>query len=104
MPEVVRKSLHTVPTYCTYIIMCTCTANNCARNDYYQWSPSDNLINNECILGEKEVFERKVANHQCRNGGEYERDISRTTCPCSREDYEWYAALHVIFVCTFTKW
>ena len=66
-----------------------CTATDCTKEDYYKWSPSDNLIDNECILGEKETFERKIANHLCRNGGEYERDINRTVCPCSREDYEW---------------
>lgn len=65
-------------------------AKHCTKEDYYKWSPSDSLIDNECTLGEKEIFERKIADHLCLNGGEYERVINRTICPCSREDYEWY--------------
>ena len=77
------------------IIFYMCTANKCTKEDYYKWSPSDNLIDNECILGEKETFERKIANHSCLNGGEYERVINKAVCPCSREDYEWYVFVHV---------
>ena len=66
------------------------TAEKCTADDYYVWSPSENLANHECILGERETFERKVANLLCLNGGEYERFINRTICPCSREDFEWY--------------
>ena len=76
-----------IQLYHTFNIL---VANDCTSQDYYKWSPSDNLFNHECILGEKETFERKIANHLCRNGGEYERDISKTICNCSREDFEWY--------------
>ncbi|XP_065891527.1 VPS10 domain-containing receptor SorCS2-like [Dysidea avara] len=66
----------------------TILSEECTANDYFLWSPSDNLENHECTLGERETFERKVANHLCLNGGEYERFINRTICPCSREDFE----------------
>ena len=79
-----------IPLLCVYIHTYVCVAQHCAKEDYYKWSPSDNLIDNECILGEKEIFERKIANHLCFNGGEYERYINKSVCPCTREDYEWY--------------
>ena len=85
---------------CTYIHMCI--AQNCTKENYYKWSPSDNLIDNECILREKEIFEHKLANHLSLNGGQYERYINKSVCPHTREDYEWYRDFYYVHIFTCT--
>ena len=76
-----------------------CIAQNCTKEDYYKWSLSDNLIDNECILGE-EIFEHKIADHLSLNDGEYERYINKSVCPCTRKDYEWYGCFYYVHICT----
>ena len=75
-----------MPLLCVYIrTIIMCIAQNFTKEDYYKRSPFDNLIDNECIVGEKEIFECKIANLFCLNGEEHERYISVSL---SREYYE----------------
>ena len=61
---------------------------NCTKDDYKDWSPSDNGYE-ECLLGQKEVFQRRRANSLCFNGREFDREISVENCSCNIMDYEW---------------
>ena len=63
-------------------------ANQCTKDDYKDWSPSDKMFES-CLLGRKQVYERKIANALCYNGREYEREISVQNCSCAISDYEW---------------
>ncbi|XP_076042677.1 sortilin-related receptor-like [Oratosquilla oratoria] len=59
----------------------------CTKDDYKLWSPSNRKSGIICLLGRKEVYERRVAHSNCFNGRNYDRPISVENCPCEREDY-----------------
>ncbi|XP_022248454.1 sortilin-related receptor-like [Limulus polyphemus] len=58
----------------------------CKKEDYKEWIP--HAPNTPCLLGRKQVFERRIAHVLCYNGRDYERPVREEECPCSREDYE----------------
>ncbi|XP_076310963.1 sortilin-related receptor-like isoform X2 [Tachypleus tridentatus] len=58
----------------------------CKKDDYKEWIP--HAPNTPCLLGRKQVFERRIAHVLCYNGRDYERPVREEECPCSREDYE----------------
>ncbi|CAL4091361.1 unnamed protein product, partial [Meganyctiphanes norvegica] len=60
----------------------------CKKDDYKTWSPHDVLNGRKCLLGRKEVYERRIPHTNCYNGLDYDRPISAKNCPCTREDYE----------------
>ncbi len=60
---------------------------NCTDDDYKEWSPSDNGYEN-CLLGQKTVFQRRRTNSLCFNGRQFDRKISVRNCSCHISDYE----------------
>ncbi|XP_042893587.1 sortilin-related receptor-like isoform X2 [Penaeus japonicus] len=60
----------------------------CKPDDYKRWSPSDGRSGRLCLLGRKEVYERRIGHSNCYNGQNYDRPISVENCPCNREDFE----------------
>ncbi|TRY76952.1 hypothetical protein TCAL_09210 [Tigriopus californicus] len=61
----------------------------CTQDDYKRWSPADNSVgkHRNCILGRKEVYERRMINSNCYNGLDYERRVTVETCGCDQSDY-----------------
>ena len=55
-------------------------------DDYKEWSPHD--IDSGCLLGRREVFQRRIANHKCYNGQQYTRPVATLNCPCRHWDFE----------------
>ena len=61
----------------------------CAGNDYWQWAVSDGRIADQnCLLGESRVIERRKIETCCLSGEQYERIVSVAPCDCAREDFE----------------
>ncbi|GAB1604830.1 sortilin-related receptor-like isoform X2 [Argonauta hians] len=64
----------------------------CSKEDYKQWSLSDTLKETEgikgCLLGRKDIIEKRVPHAKCYNGEEYIRPIITKNCSCTREDFE----------------
>ncbi|KAK8747660.1 hypothetical protein OTU49_016520, partial [Cherax quadricarinatus] len=60
----------------------------CSADDYKTWSPSDGRSGHTCLLGRKQVYERRVPRSDCFNGIDYDRPISVENCFCDREDFE----------------
>eukprot|EP00095_Tigriopus_kingsejongensis_P005304 maker-scaffold337_size202799-snap-gene-0.21 protein:Tk05304 transcript:maker-scaffold337_size202799-snap-gene-0.21-mRNA-1 annotation:"sortilin-related receptor" len=62
---------------------------NCTEDDYKRWSPADNSLgkHRNCILGRKEVYERRMINSNCYNGLDYERRVTMENCGCDRSDF-----------------
>ena len=61
----------------------------CSSSDYWQWAVSDGRTNDQnCLLGESRVFERRKTEVCCLSGEKYVRIISAIPCECSREDFE----------------
>jgi hypothetical protein len=62
---------------------------NNANSDYEFWSPSD-MRGDQCLLGRRDVYVRKIASRECLNPPQY-HPMNHTTvknCSCTREDYE----------------
>ena len=61
----------------------------CDADDYKRWSPADGSRgkHRNCVLGRKEVYERRVARADCYNGREYDRRVAVENCGCDRSDY-----------------
>lgn len=61
----------------------------CNKNtDYKQWEVTDRRNDSEhCLLGKKQVFERRDPTKRCYNGYNYDRAISSAPCLCTREDF-----------------
>lgn len=60
----------------------------CSAGDYKTWSPTDGLGGRKCLLGRKQVYERRIPHVNCFNGRNYDRPISVENCPCDRSDFE----------------
>ena len=72
-----------------YALFCE-TEKKCEAIDYKPWSPWDSKKGRDCLLGKKDVYERRIPSHNCYNGRSYERLVNTTKCICSRIDFEWY--------------
>nr|XP_033774457.1 sortilin-related receptor isoform X1 [Geotrypetes seraphini] len=59
----------------------------CTEGDYKLWSPSDER-GNECLLGRKTIFKRRISHATCFNGEDFDRPIVVSNCSCTREDFE----------------
>lgn len=57
-------------------------------NDYKTWSPTDGRRGHNCLLGRKQVYERRIPHANCYNGIDYDRPVSVENCPCNRDDFE----------------
>ena len=55
-------------------------------DDYKEWSPHE--MDSGCLLGRREVFQRRIANHKCYNGQQYSRPVATLNCPCRHTDFE----------------
>ena len=62
---------------------------DCTLDDYKRWSPADGTHgkHRNCILGRKEVYERRVVRSNCYSGRGYERRVTAENCGCDRSDY-----------------
>jgi hypothetical protein len=60
----------------------------CTHGDYSLWSPTDEHLDRECLLGEHEEYERRNSTNCCYNGLDYERPVNTYQCNCAIEDYE----------------
>ena len=60
----------------------------CTSDDYVLWSPTDEHLDRECLLGVHEEFERRNTTRCCYNGINYERPMNTYQCNCTSEDYE----------------
>lgn len=58
-------------------------------SDYYLWSPSHPLQDDDCLFGHVATYLRKVPGHKCYNAENLQHAQSNTNCECSRRDYEW---------------
>ncbi|GLH07501.1 Vitellogenin receptor [Gryllus bimaculatus] len=65
---------------------------NCTPDDYKPWSPTsparERGRNMPCILGRKEVYERRIPTINCYNGKDYVRPVKMEVCECYAEDFE----------------
>jgi hypothetical protein len=54
------------------------------------WSPSDNSVgkHRNCLLGRKEIYERRMVNTNCYNGRDREKLVTVENCVCDRSDYQ----------------
>lgn len=59
-----------------------------ASKDYKRWSPSDGRRGRLCLLGRKQVYERRIPHSNCYNGVNYDRPVAVENCPCDRDDFE----------------
>jgi len=62
---------------------------DCTADDYKRWSPSDNTMgkSRNCLLGRKEIYQRRWVKANCYNGRDYQRLITVENCGCDRSDY-----------------
>jgi len=60
----------------------------CKSGDYKPWEVTDQRNDTEhCVLGKKQIFERRDPKAICFNGMDYNRTKSVGACLCKREDY-----------------
>ena len=75
-----------------FIVGRTCS-NATGSGDYKQWELSDGRnFSEHCLLGKKQVFERRDPEARCFNGYDYDRPVLSSSCLCKREDYMWLVA------------
>ncbi|XP_043466543.1 sortilin-related receptor-like isoform X3 [Leptopilina heterotoma] len=61
----------------------------CEKDDFKFWSPSTPRESlSTCVLGRKEIYQRRAANIQCYIGVNYNRPVKIDTCPCDANDYQ----------------
>lgn len=60
-------------------------------SDYYLWSPKHPLQENGCLFGHVAKYLRKKPEAKCYNEQNLQRLYEYENCPCTRQDYEWYA-------------
>ncbi|XP_013139832.1 PREDICTED: sortilin-related receptor-like [Papilio polytes] len=61
---------------------------NCTADDYKDWSPSPPNTAASCVLGTRDVFQRRLAHTNCYNGIDYDGPIRKEVCECGRRDFE----------------
>ncbi|XP_045536958.1 sortilin-related receptor-like [Papilio machaon] len=61
---------------------------NCTADDYKDWSPSPPDTTATCVLGTRDVFQRRLAHTNCYNGIDYDGPIRKEVCECGRRDFE----------------
>ncbi len=79
-------------------------ARDCNPDDYKEWSPTDGSVGDKswnvltdgsigkhrnCLLGRKQVFQRRMVNANCYNGhDDYSTLVKVENCGCDRSDYQ----------------
>ncbi|KAG6442485.1 hypothetical protein O3G_MSEX002361 [Manduca sexta] len=61
---------------------------NCTADDYKFWSPSPPNSSVSCVLGTRNIFQRRLAHTNCYNGIDYQRPVKQEVCECTRRDFE----------------
>lgn len=59
------------------------------KSDYYLWSPSHPLQDDDCLFGHVARYLRKKSDRKCYNDQDLQRLYDYEDCACSRRDYEW---------------
>lgn len=70
-----------------------------SEGDYVRWlahSSDPTGSNDGCVLGYKETFLRLRKGSVCWNGRDYGVTKKLSPCPCTLDDYHWYALVHVL--------
>jgi len=58
-------------------------------SDYETWTPTDGRASGEkCILGHQVTYTRRKQTSECFNGQDFQRPVSKFSCPCAMNDYE----------------
>lgn len=57
-------------------------------SDYYLWSPTHPLQDNECLFGHVSKYLRKKTDRNCYNDHRIEHLYAISNCTCTRADYE----------------
>ncbi|XP_068742839.1 VPS10 domain-containing receptor SorCS1-like isoform X2 [Montipora capricornis] len=60
----------------------------CQQENYTRWSPNDERVGYQCLLGQHIVYQRRKSGDCCFNGEEYEREINVTACTCTTDDFD----------------
>lgn len=60
----------------------------CQQENYTRWSPNDERVGFQCLLGQHIVYQRRKSGDCCFNGEEYEREINVTACTCKTDDFD----------------
>ncbi|XP_047516497.1 sortilin-related receptor-like isoform X1 [Pieris napi] len=77
---------------------------NCTDGDYKFWSPSPPNSTVSCVLGKRDVFQRRLPHTDCYNGVSYVRSVRRERCECGRRDYECdYGFINSNNICIFNR-
>lgn len=61
---------------------------NCTKDQYFVWSPSEDIPDRDCLLGSLLYYERKLPSEVCYQGINYDRPTNSSICGCTREDFE----------------
>lgn len=61
---------------------------SCEDSDYTTWSPRDINSRVGCLLGSRQVFQRRKATSKCLNTRNFDRWTEIYTCPCYSNDFE----------------
>ena len=69
---------------------CTLDEEKDDERDYYLWTPSHPLQENDCLFGHVSEYHRKRTEANCYNGRAIKRlhKIAKN-CTCTRRDFEW---------------
>lgn len=60
-------------------------------SDFELWSPHDDGrhgSSDKCFLGQRVTYVRRKQDSECFNGEEFERQVMRIPCVCTKSDYE----------------
>ncbi|CAK1543183.1 unnamed protein product [Leptosia nina] len=77
---------------------------NCTNDDYKFWSPSPPNSTVSCVLGKRDIFQRRLPHTNCYNGVSYVRAVRQERCECGRRDYECdYGFINSNNICIFNQ-
>lgn len=70
--------------------LCDFNENTPENEDYYLWTPTHPLQNDDCLFGHVSQYHRKKPEAQCYNGRKIPalHNIA-SNCTCTRRDFEW---------------
>jgi photosystem II stability/assembly factor-like uncharacterized protein len=63
----------------------------CKEDDYTTWTPEHPEGGNGCLFGHKRKYLRKKKTVKCYNAEQIKLSFDVENCPCTRQDFEWYA-------------
>ena len=60
----------------------------CSQENYTMWTAGPAKTEKSCILGKRYIYERRREGICCSYGGNFERHINISICPCMMTDFE----------------